>query len=409
MGFWIVTVLLAAASAAVLGLAILRASRSTDTPAAAYDLQVYRDQLGEIERDRERGVLAADEAERLRAEVARRILAADAEIGREAQTPGRAAAGSVPLVGAIVLVVLGGSLFLYRELGAPGYGDVRLADRIAFAEARFANRPTQDEAEAAAQKRPPPEGLEQSYLDLVADLRKTVATRPTDLEGNRLLARHEAAVGNFAAAHKAQARVLLILGAEATADDYVSYADLLTLAADGYVSPSAENALRKAFELEPRHQPARYLWGLMMAQNARPDIAFRIWDGLMREGPFDAPWAAAIRNQITQVADAAGISFRPPVTSSGRGPSAEDVAAADNMSEGDRQEMIEGMVQGLADRLAAEGGPAEDWARLIGALVVLDRRDEAEDILADARSTFASEPEALATIEAAAQRAGISP
>ena len=129
----------------------------------------------------------------------------------------------------------------------------------------------------------------------------------------------------------------------------------------------------------------------------------------MREGPFDAPWAAAIRDQITQVADAAGISFRPPVTSSGRGPSAEDVAAAEDMSEGDRQEMIEGMVQGLADRLAAEGGPAEDWARLIGALVVLDRRDEAEEILADARSTFASEPEALATIEAAAQRAGLDP
>jgi cytochrome c-type biogenesis protein CcmH len=49
---------------------------------ASYDMQVYRDQLREIETDRAAGRLGAEEAEGARTELARRLLAAaDAEAG----------------------------------------------------------------------------------------------------------------------------------------------------------------------------------------------------------------------------------------------------------------------------------------------------------------------------------------
>ena len=65
------------------------------------------------------------------------------------------------------------------------------------------------------------------------------------------------------------------------------------------------------------------------------------------------------------------------------------------------------MVAGLEDRLAAEGGPAQDWARLIAALGVLGESDRASDIADEAQVVFAEDGAALRLIENAIAQAGI--
>ena len=60
----------------------------------------------------------------------------------------------------------------------------------------------------------------------------------------------------------------------------------------------------------------------------------------------------------------------------GRGPSAADVAAAEEMSQGDRDAFIRSMVEGLAARLEEEPSDIEGWMRLIRAYTVLGE-DEA--------------------------------
>ena len=70
--------------------------------------------------------------------------------------------------------------------------------------------------------------------------------------------------------------------------------------------------------------------------------------------------------------------------------------------------MIEGMVAGLADRLANEGGPPEEWAQLINALGVLGRQDEARAIADEAEQVFAGEAVALEIISTARERVGIA-
>ncbi|MCB2133166.1 MAG: c-type cytochrome biogenesis protein CcmI, partial [Rhodobacteraceae bacterium] len=50
---------------------------------------------------------------------------------------------------------------------------------------------------------------------------------------------------------------------------------------------------------------------------------------------------------------------------------AADIAAAQEMSADDRQAMIRGMVDGLAQRLAEDPDDLEGWHRLIRARVVL--------------------------------------
>jgi cytochrome c-type biogenesis protein CcmH len=75
--------------------------------------------------------------------------------------------------------------------------------------------------------------------------------------------------------------------------------------------------------------------------------------------------------------------------------------AAAEMAPEDRAAMIEGMVAGLAERLATEGGPPEDWARLITAFGVLGRGEQAQAVYDEALAVFADNPGALEQIEAA--------
>ena len=71
----------------------------------SHDLEVYRDQLGEIDRDAARGLIGAAEAEQARAEIGRRILRLAETRRQTAPQPafagaavGMAAVLSVPLV-----------------------------------------------------------------------------------------------------------------------------------------------------------------------------------------------------------------------------------------------------------------------------------------------------------------------
>ena len=412
MTFWIIAGGLALIVAVLIGLGLRAPKRGATEPAAAYDLRVYRDQLRDVEKDLARGVVAEADAERVRAEISRRILAADAAMSSE-QVAADAAKGAPTLMAALIAAVLvGGSLWLYMSLGAPGYGDLALADRIEMAQEARENRPGQQQAEDSLPAYTVPPQASPDYVALVKRLRETVASRPDDLQGNTLLAQNEANLGNYRAAARAYSQVIRIKGPEATVTDFTNYADTLILAAGGYVSPEAEAALNEALSRDGSDGTARYYLGLMMAQTGRPDTAFRIWDQLLREGPEDAPWIEPILAQIEEMSFRAGVNYQLPEIGPGRdaprGPSAADVAAAQDLSPTERMEMIESMVAGLSDRLATEGGPVQDWAQLITALGVLGQTTQARAVYENAVEVFADDTRALDLLLRAGQRAQVA-
>ena len=410
MSFWIVTGLSALLSVAVLVVALLR-GRAGQQPAAAYDLQVYRDQLKEVDRDLARKVIEEADAERLRNEISRRILAADAAMKADQAQDGKLGRIGWLLGAALSVVVIGGSFGLYRQLGAPGYGDLGLQMRIAMANEAYRSRPSQEVAETRLPPVPSLETVPQEHRDLVQQLRDTVAERPDDLQGHILLAQEEARLGRYRDAYEAQEIVLRLKGAEATGDDFAMMATMMTLAAGEYVSPEAEIFLQEAVARDPENPLARYHIGLMMLQTGRPDQAFVMWERLLRESPPHAPWNNAIRPHIEDVAIRAGVQYTLPEAAPAppalRGPTEDDVDAMQDMAPEDQMEMIRGMVAGLSDRLAAEGGSPEEWAQLINALGVLGDREQAQVIFDEARLVFAGNPAAIGTVTSAAQRAGL--
>jgi len=409
MTFWIIVAALAIGVGAILGLTLLR-GRVGEAPPAAYDLDVYRDQLREIDRDLKRGVLEAEDAERLRAEVSRKILAADAQLRAGGESGGQPKALGVAMAGVVVAVITGGGVLLYSQIGAPGYGDLPMATRIANSEAARDARLDQESAEERFAPEPTglPDGTSEDYMALVERLRETVAERPNDQQGLRFLVRSEAALGNMEAARKAQAQLIEVKGEAATAEDYATLAELMINATNGYVSRDAEAALRAALDRNPRAPTARFYLGLYMTQIDRPDAAFRLWRDLLEESTPDAPWVPPIRAGIEELAARAGERYELPAPKGAPGPSAGDIEAAQDMDPEARQQMIRGMVAELANRLAQEGGTAEEWARLINAYGVLGETDRARRIWTEAQAVFADFPRRLATVRAAAENAGVA-
>ena len=395
----------AGAMAGMVGLVLLQALRRAGTatsPAGAEDLIIYRDQLAEVDRDLARGVLPAEEAGRLRIEVQRRIL----EAGRtQPEAPGRVRSHpAIAALSVVVALILSGVIYL--SLGAPGYPDLPIAERMASADADYKNRPSQDALEAAQPAFTPPADADKATLDIIEQLRKAVADHPDKLQGQIYLSQQESNLGNFAAARKAQADVIRLKGAQASAEDYATLGIMMIYAAQGIVSAQAEAALTETLKRDPTHQAARFYMGLMAAQIGRPDQTFPLWKTLLEEGPDTAPWIPTITERLQDIADAAGIPYEAPQA---KGPTSTDMANAAQMSAQDRQKMIEGMVGGLESRLMADGGPIEDWTKLINALGVLNASDRAKAAYAKAQADFAGQPGQLSALKAAATAAGIAP
>jgi cytochrome c-type biogenesis protein CcmH len=401
---------IAGAIALVVAFVLVRAlRRSNDDAATSFDQQVYRDQLAEIERDQARGMIAGDEAKRLRSEVARRLLAADR---LEGPTGATQTGPNSALIWGMMAVILATGFAGYVYLGQPGYDDLPLDKRVQIAEERRSTRPAQDALEAALPPRPPLEAIDPAFLALVEKLRAAVANRPDDLQGQQLLARNEANVGNLTAAYKAQEKVIAIKGKDATDADILTQATLMIQAADGQVSPQAEALLDGVLTRDANNDTALFFTGIVNMQVGRYDLAFRYWKHLMDVAPADSPWVSEVRSRIEALAEVAGVRYSlpdAPAMPGLKGPSADDVAAAQDMSPEDRQAMIRTMVEGLNDRLATEGGSAEEWARLITALANLGEKDRAIAIYAEAQKKFEGRTVELSGLKEAAVQAGITP
>lgn len=409
--FWVVTVALTLAVAGLMVAALARGRMAGVGPAAASDLRVYRDQLAEVDRDLARGVIAPEDAARLRTEIGRRVLAADQALQRG--TASREAGGGRPMGALAVVVVVAAIAFgTYAWLGTPGLGDMPLSARLAGAEALREGRPTQAEAEAraAAALPPVPAQTDPRHAALMEQLRKAMAERPNDLQGQELLARNEALLGNYTAAARAQGLVVSLKGADATAQDIAAQAELMVAAAGGLVSPEAEAVLAAALEKDKSNGIARYYSGLMFTQTQRFDLAFRFWAPLWESSTEADPWVETLRSELPDVAWLAGQHRyqMPPLRSAAPGPDAADVAAAQDMTPKERQQMIRGMVDGLMNRLATEGGTAPEWARLIRALGVLGDTERARAIWSEAQGRFTGREADLAEVNAAARDAGLA-
>jgi cytochrome c-type biogenesis protein CcmH len=330
-----------------------------------YDLRVYRAQLAELAREQERGVLGEGEAEAARLEVQRRMLAAGAAERQDRPAPGwsgrRWASALVLLVG---LPALAGGL--YWRLGSP--------DRPS---APFEGRAGERARVAAAQERQ--QETARSLEPMIARLEARLERAPDDLQASLHLGRAYALAGRFEqAAHTYRAA---IARHEAVAELYSALGEALVMASGGTVSEEARAAFDRALERDAGDVRARFYAGLAMLQRGEEQDALDAWVRLIEDAPADAPWLPDLRQRTAALAQGLGLdpdralpAGRPVAEAISRGengdaeprgPTDAQGRTAEAMSPAERQEMVRGMVDGLAARLEQQPDDVEGW-RMLG-------------------------------------------
>lgn len=348
-----------------------------------HDIQVYRDQLAEIETDVWRGVVSADEAASAKAEIERRILrAADAGAGERVTD----ASWRTVMAGILAVFLPVAAVAIYIQIGAP-------------------NEPGQP---LAARDVPAPPAAQQQASGEMSGLAERLAQRlaadPQDRQGWLLLGRSYWQIGRFDDAAAAFGRAIELDANDASA--HMSQGEALVFAAEGVVTDPAKAAFRRTLALDARHPGARYYLALGFSQAGEPQRAYEAWLALARESPPDAPWMGPLRGRLAQVGAELGINVEAdfaalpapqaaPVAP-GPGPTREDVEAAAEMSDEDRQAFIRSMVQRLADRMAENPEDFEGWMRLGQAYTVLGETAKSAEAFARASGLQPQNPAALA-------------
>jgi cytochrome c-type biogenesis protein CcmH len=352
MMLWIFFTLMSAAAI----LAVLwPLARKPRAGRAGSDLIVYQDQLEEIGRDRGAGLIGEAEAEAARIEVSRRLLAAaDVQVPPPPPQPlwhRRAAALAALIVLSLVPVAL------YAALGSP-------------------NIPGQP---AYARVASPPD--HESIAALIGQVEEHLAKNPNDGAGWQVIAPVYMRLRRYDDAVQAFRKSLALNGETATRDSDLGEA--LTAAANGVVTDEAKQIFQRAVARDGHDSKARYFLGLADEQDGNKDAAAAKWRALLQDAPADAPWVGFVRAALARVTG-------QPVA--GAGPTSPEIAAAQNMPAAQREEMVRGMVQKLADKLHADGGDVEGWLRLVRAYVVLGDQDKAKGAAADAKRALADHP-----------------
>ncbi|WP_417834092.1 c-type cytochrome biogenesis protein CcmI [Thalassospira xiamenensis] len=416
MTIWIVLGALTALVAGYVLWPILRNARSASADAGddhladmdedelQRDLAVYRDQLAEIGRDIERGVLTGEQADAARTEVQRRILATDQRISTRQQSGEAATRISRlrPAVAIFTLLLFVGGIGLYLDLGRPDLRDRPIASRT-------------DEIMAARQASENDASRNDALNRAVQDLSNRLLENPDDLKGWELLGASLMALGR---AEEAQTAFLEAVKQSGRDGDYLAmYAESVIRANNGQVNTIARGALEEAAQSGSKDPRIQYFLGLADAQNGNVAAAIDRWIVLVNGAPSDAGWLPMVLARIDEAALAQGIDITgrikitPPMASNAPagpgGPSREDMEAAAEMSPEERQEMILGMVSQLADKLAENPENPEGWARLIRAYMVIGQPDQAKQAYDNARQVFSDDTDLLTRFAGLADELGI--
>jgi cytochrome c-type biogenesis protein CcmH len=184
--------------------------------------------------------------------------------------------------------------------------------------------------------------------------------------------------------------------------------------------PEALAAFRRAVELDPTDPRARYFLAVKKDLDGEHEAAIADFLALLADTPPGAPWESNVVRTIRQIGQindietderiAATMEQRLPQGSGGtprmatRGPSAADVAAAQDMSEGDRAAMIAGMVSQLEERLEGEPGNLDGWVMLMRSRMMLGEAAQAKAAL---QRAIAANPEEATELRRQAAMLGI--
>ncbi len=426
MTLWMILTVLTSLAAVLVAAPFLRRLDEKRT-ARTSTMEVYLDQLQEIEREQAAGQIEAEQAALAKAEIKRRILAADRETApamRRSLSPNLAV---VLIAGFIVL----GSVTLYALTGRPDLPAAAPQAQALTQPVPLAVTATAQPAVAAPAAAP--STALPSVDDMIARLAKRLEDKPGDPEGWRMLGWSYAHTERYAEAAKAYAKAVELRPDNAGYE--AAYGEAIVRASNQTVTPEAKAIFEKALKADPKEPRARYFMGLAQEQQGDKAGALQSWTALLKDAGPQEEWVPELKRHVAALGKELGMSVDPAILGQGpattvqpspppaisaavsvpptplsaeRGPTAADVKAAETMAPEDRTAMIRRMVDGLAARLAQSPKDADGWIKLIRSRKVLGEENAAKEALKQALLVFSDAGDEKARILTAARELGVA-
>jgi len=341
MTFWLLAAPLMAAVLVILLRPLFR--QSSDAGINAQD--VYKAQLAEIERERSAGLITEGDADAARTEIARRVLRSDGPPSPIKSAGGDPRILAISVAGFVVLATLG----LYLGLGRPGLPSQPIAARDLTAESEARLGPA------------------------AAELERRLAELDDPADRALLLGDAFASLGGIDEAEEAYLNAYSHRSDDP--DILTRLAEVHIIRAQGQVTGEALGFVEGALAFAADHPAANFYRALYDYQQAAYEPALSRLRALLDIAPEGADWTAQISQLIAEVeAELAQVSL------------------LEEMDEGERDAMVRGMVDRLAERLEAEPDDFEGWLRLANAQAVLGDLEAAEASLSRARTLAEGEP-----------------
>ncbi|MDH5488799.1 MAG: c-type cytochrome biogenesis protein CcmI [Rhodospirillaceae bacterium] len=384
--FWIAATLMTVITLGALIYPLIRKREIDSATRRDFDITVYKDQLKEVDRDLERGLLSPDQAAQARTEIERRMLSAmeqsneisaNALTNSDKSTAKGANGTAVILMFALLVVVPLGAFGVYLTFGQPSMPDQPLASR-----AKQLNEATQGRSQIA---------------EMISKLERQMQETPDDPNGWALLGKSYRAMGRFSDALGALKKL-----AELTNNDpeaLVMLAETMVEMDQGSVSLKAVELLQAVKKQDPSDPRPYFYIGLERQQKDDLQGAVNEWAALLNHSPSNAPWVGEMQNRIAQLVAQGGIenpkivllapipeaapestqqSNAPEIApETAPGPTTQQMIDAQKMDGADQQEMIRSMVERLAARLQENPDDLEGWVRLERAYQVLGEAEKA--------------------------------
>jgi cytochrome c-type biogenesis protein CcmH len=264
---------------------------------------------------------------------------------------------------------------------------------------------------------------------LMTRLEKRLETKPNDPDGWRMLGWSYYATQKYDQAVKAYARAVALRPENAAFQS--AYGEALTKASGDKVTTEAQAAFRKALATDSKDARARIYMARLRHERGDSKGAIEELFGILNTQAPDSGEALAARQAIRKVSADSGISVAdrlppevaapvasplgnpaaaPATAEAGAGipgPTAAQVQAAQQMSSGDRQSMIEGMIGKLESRLTTSPRDADGWIMLIRSRKQMGQDDKAKAALTHGLAAFADDAAARSRISDAARTYGV--
>lgn len=369
MIWFVFTILALLASAIMLAPLLFRETPVTQSDDGAGAVLV--DQIDEVQRDFDRGLISAEEAVAAKVEIKRRILA----LSRRKTIPdtaGRTGSRLLILAGILVPVLATG---YYGLVAVPGLSGP------AFTEGQ-AGRPNRQEVTELVQK-------------LLERLQNDPSGGPSD--GWMLLGGTYMRMGLYTDAVAAFETVSR--RDDANSATFSMLAEALISAEKGIVTAPAEAAIDRALLMDPRNPAASFYKSRALAQSGQEAAAHDLLLERLDAADGFAPWMEVFVAEANRIGGGIGreplspSKFAPVAGVAPPGPDAADAAAAEDMSEEDRAEFIRSMVARLAGRLQEEPDDLDGWLRLGNAYRVLGETERAREAFRFAEGLVQALPE----------------